>query len=97
MNYNGETFRGCTVALDGNTFEACTFKDVTLDYGGGPTALIGCDFDGVGFRLTGNLERGLETLRQLHHDLGSQYVDKLVNQITAILRRKDPPTTFIIH
>lgn len=97
MDFVGETFRRCEVDIDGNSFTECRFEDVTLNYGGGQMRLIGCVFDGVQIRLTGDLANGLDALRQLHHDWGPKMVKKLVDDISAMLRRKDPPQTIVIH
>ena len=45
--HKDETFEDATVDLDGETFENCTFRNVTLAYSGGePPVLDGCKFEG---------------------------------------------------
>lgn len=52
--HKDETFEDATVDLDGETFENCTFRNVTLAYSGGePPVLDGCKFEEFTFDFRG--------------------------------------------
>lgn len=93
MDYVGQTFRDCRVELDGNTFSGCYFDNVVLDYGGGETRIEGCAFDGFRFAPSGNLLRGLNTMRALAQQGGAKTVDPLADGLAAFIRTPDPTST----
>lgn len=65
MVYENEHFEGVTVVLDGNTYRKCSFKDVQLQYSGGPVEMAECGMDRFSFAFGGDLSQGLFTLYQL--------------------------------
>ena len=65
MVYENEHFEGVTVALDGNTYRKCSFKNVQLQYAGGPVEMQECGMDRFSFAFGGDLAQGLFTLYQL--------------------------------
>jgi hypothetical protein len=65
MIYENENFENVTVTLDGNTYRQCSFKEVQLEYSGGPVEMADCRLDRFSFAFGGDLSRGLFTLYQL--------------------------------
>ncbi|NYT40327.1 hypothetical protein HZY97_06140 [Sphingomonas sp. R-74633] len=65
MEYENEHFEGVTVTLDGNSYRKCSFKNVELQYSGGPVEMAECGMDHFSFRFGGDLAQGLFTLYQL--------------------------------
>jgi hypothetical protein len=45
VDYKDQTFEGGEVVFDGNTFENCTFRDVTFVFAGGDVRIKNCDMD----------------------------------------------------
>jgi hypothetical protein len=65
VDYVDKTFEGETVQLDGNSFENCTFRDVTFHYSGGNLVMKNCGMDRFRFQFGGDLANGLFALYQL--------------------------------
>ena len=65
MVYENEHFEGVKVTLDGNTYRKCSFKNVQLNYSGGPVEMSECGMDQFSFAFGGDLSQGLFTLYQL--------------------------------
>ena len=66
MDYQGTTFSGGLVRLDGNRFIDCVFDGAVLCYDGGPIHIVGCNFKRIaGWRFGGALGTGLDMLGRL--------------------------------
>ena len=65
MEFDGVTFEGDPVSIDGNTYRNCTFSNVVLQYAGGPVEMSDCTLDKFSFQFGGDLAQGLFTLFQL--------------------------------
>lgn len=65
MEFEGKTFEGETVSLDGNTYRDCTFNKVLFQYAGGPVEMSECALNNFSFQFGGDLAQGLFTLFQL--------------------------------
>jgi len=65
VDYLDKTFEGETVELDGNSFENCTFRDVTFQYSGGDLMMKNCGMNRFRFQFGGDLANGLFALYQL--------------------------------
>ncbi|QHL90434.1 hypothetical protein GVO57_05755 [Sphingomonas changnyeongensis] len=69
LDHHETLFEDRLVRLDGGRFERCIFRNVVLEYGGGPVHLSGCRFEGaVRWQFTGDLGRGLVALGRLYAD-----------------------------
>lgn len=64
MEYEGRTFVG-QVALDGNSYKDCTFRQVNFVYGGGTLSIENCRLEEFTWQFTGDLANGLHALYQL--------------------------------
>ncbi|WP_414900399.1 hypothetical protein ACMT1E_11625 [Sphingomonas flavalba] len=78
MDYQGTTFNGGLVRLDGNRFIDCVFDGAVLCYDGGPIHIVGCSFKNIGgWRFGGAFGTGLDMLGQLYrgdHEQGLRIV-----------------------
>lgn len=64
--FQGRTFTDQRIALDGNEYESCTFKNVTLVYAGGALpAIRNCAFEQFNLAFEGAAENTLAFLRAL--------------------------------
>lgn len=64
--YRGQTFADQRVALDGNEYENCTFRNVTLVYAGGALpAIRNCTLEQFNLAFEGGAENTLAFLRAL--------------------------------
>jgi len=64
--FTSETFADQRVPIDGNEYENCTFKNVTLVYSGGPPpAIRNCQLDQFSLAFEGAAENTLAMLRAL--------------------------------
>lgn len=77
--YNHET-----VALDGEHFSSCEFRDCRLVYTGGePPVFENCRFDDCDWRIEEAAERTLAYLKVLWLAGGKQPVQAMIKEITA--------------
>ena len=77
--YNHET-----VALDGEHFSSCEFRDCRLVYtGGAPPVFENCRFDDCDWRIEEAAERTLAYLKVLWLAGGKQPVQAMIKEITA--------------
>lgn len=70
MEFEGKTFEGETVSLDGNTYRDCTFGNVLFQYSGGPLTMSNCEMNNFSFQFGGDLAQGLFNLFQLFGNEG---------------------------
>jgi len=77
--YNHET-----VALDGETFSSCEFRDCRLVYSGGELPVFeNCRFDGVDWRQDDAASRTLGYLKMVWGVGGKAPIQALIKEITG--------------
>jgi hypothetical protein len=79
LDYVDKTFDGEKVELDGNSFENCTFRDVTFQYAGGHLVMKNCSMDRFRFQFGGDHANGLFALYQL---FGTEALLQLIRGFT---------------
>jgi hypothetical protein len=79
MDIADQAFEGEVVALDGNTYRNCRFRDVTFRYGGGDLVMENCDLDRFRWQFEGDLANGLFALHQL---FGTEGLLKIIRGFT---------------
>ena len=73
-----------TVVLDGESFEACEFRDCRLVYSGGETpSFSGCRFDGCEWKFEGAAANTLAHLKVVWGAGGKAVVQALIKEITG--------------
>ena len=78
------TFSHETVALDGETFDACEFRDCRLVYAGGqPPVLTDCRFEDCEWRFDEAAGRTLTHLKVVWNAGGKSVVQGLIKEITG--------------
>ncbi|HEX5377045.1 MAG TPA: hypothetical protein VFW47_00645 [Phenylobacterium sp.] len=79
MSYNHET-----VALDGERFDDCEFRDCRLVYGGGAAPVFrNCKFTNCDWRFDGAAGNTLEHLRAMWAAGAKAPVQAMIKEITA--------------
>ncbi|NDJ59787.1 MAG: hypothetical protein GYB67_01610 [Chloroflexi bacterium] len=75
-NFLRERFADTEISVDGNQYEACTFTNVTLLFGGGePPSFARCTFTNVRVQLTGQAAETTTYLNALYRSGATQAVD----------------------
>ena len=82
MNYNHET-----VALDGEYFDGCEFRDCRRVYAGGkaPT-FVDCKFDNCDWRFDGSAGETLNHLRAMWAAGAKAQVQAMIKDITGAVK-----------
>jgi hypothetical protein len=81
---NSVTFSHETVALDGETFDGCEFRDCRLVYAGGePPVFAGCRFHDCEWRQDEAAARTLAYLKVVWNAGGKAAVQSLIKDITV--------------
>lgn len=81
---SGEIYNHETVAMDGETFSACEFRDCRLVYAGGePPVFAGCTFVGCDWKYDEAAARTLAFLKVVWNVGGKAPVQALIKDITA--------------
>jgi hypothetical protein len=76
------TFENITIALDGQEFHACTFRNCRLIYSGGtPPVLDTCAFHGFSFIFAAAAGETLNFMRTMYHGGFQNLVDTTLNSI----------------
>ena len=71
MHLRDSTFTQGRVALDGNEFHRCHFRDTTLVFSASASvSLTDCSFENVTWALEGPAARVLAMMRALYHGAG---------------------------
>jgi hypothetical protein len=84
---SGAIYNHETVALDGETFEDCEFRECRLVYAGGePPSFVGCRFDDCEWRYDEAAARTLAHLRLVWSVGGKASVQALIKDITGAAR-----------
>ncbi len=85
--FTNETFRDETIALDGNTYQVCSFTNCRLTYSGGDLpSFVNCDFNGVSINLENGAFQTLRYLTGLYHGGLSGPVDSTLDRIAGYNR-----------
>lgn len=80
IHYNHET-----VAMDGQTFSGCEFRDCRLVYGGGePPRFEACRFEACDWKLEGAAAQTLIHLRGMWNAGAKSAVQGLIKEITGV-------------
>ena len=80
----GVSYHHETVALDGESFEDCEFRDCRLDYAGGePPVFQNCRFHDCDWRQDDAAARTLAYLKALWNAGGKATVQTLIKDITV--------------
>ena len=81
---SGVIYNHETVALDGETFTDCEFRDCKLDYvGGEPPVFNGCSFIGCDWRQDEAAARTLTYLKLVWNAGGKAPVQAIIKEITG--------------
>ena len=84
---SGVTFNHETVALDGESFSDCEFRDCRLDYRGGePPVFKGCRFHDCDWRFEDAAARTLAHLKAVWAAGGKAAVQSMIKEITGAAR-----------
>ncbi len=80
-NYQGNTFIGQKIQLDGHSFHNNHFKNCVLVYGGGPLDLVGNDLVGVKWEFVDAAARtiGLISSFYQHGGVEKEFVETLLS------------------
>jgi hypothetical protein len=77
-----------TVALDGEHFEDCEFRQCRLVYAGGPPpSFAGCRFDNCEWKFEGAAANTLAHLKVVWGAGGKAVVQELIKEITGAVGR----------
>jgi hypothetical protein len=88
MRYENRIFENETIALDGNDFIDCTFRNCRFVYGGGDFNIERIRFDSLELTVEGAAGRTVLLLRSLWADeLGRRLVQGLLDPTTAQTRQ----------
>ena len=67
---SAKTFENEEIRLDGREYDGCTFRNCTIVYGGGNTAIHGNKFHNCKFRFDGSAARTLQFLANFGREGG---------------------------
>jgi hypothetical protein len=82
MKHSNVTFENKTIALDGQEFHSCRFRNCRLVYSGGkPPVLDTCAFDDVCLILAAAAGDTLNFMRAMYHRGFQNLIDTTVNKI----------------
>lgn len=82
--HNGEIYNHETVAMDGETFSGCEFRDCRLVYAGGePPLFTDCSFIGCDWKFDEAAARTLVFLKRVWSAGGKSQVQALIKDITV--------------
>lgn len=81
---SGEIYNHETVAMDGESFSGCEFRDCRLVYAGGePPVFVDCSFVGCDWKYDASAARTLAYLKVVWSVGGKAPVQALIKDITA--------------
>lgn len=90
MHYRNETFGSVEVQIDGATFTDCTFNGTVLRYDGGRISFSGCNFNNIEWRLGGDFQYALNTMRKFGRLGGPKGVKQMADTFASFMRHSAP-------